>query len=143
MKFLGSLAIFALLLVVSPTSFGNPVSLKPKKVIVEITVPGFGGPDRIEILVKKRRVISGGGAYGVSHSTTETLKAIKIWSYSYDVSLLKQEKGSDSMQLNFKISYEACGPQSINRMIEIKVGEVAEVEFQAGIKLRAYFEGVA
>jgi hypothetical protein len=139
MKFMSIPVAVVLMLVVSPTSLGNPPNLKSKKIIVELTIPGFGDASRIEIPKKKNHPVLGGGGRGVSHPTPETLKAIKVWSYSYSISFLRKTK--DVAIIDFSLSYEGNGEHSINRRIEIKIDEITEIEFQDGIRLKAYFKG--
>jgi hypothetical protein len=139
MKFMNILAVVALMLAVSPTSLGNPPNLKSKKIIVELTIPDFGDASRIEIPKKKNFPVLGGGGRGMSHPTPEELKAIKVWSYSYNILFLKQTKAVAI--IDFSLSWEGNGEHSINRRIEIKSGEVTEIEFQDEIKLKAYFKG--
>ena len=144
MKFTSIVVIGALLCVASPTALGNTLHRDPKTLIVELTIPDFLNAERIEAPRKKNRGISGGGARGVAHPSPETLEVIKtwrIWSYFYNLSLLKQEK--DGALLDFRLSYEADGNHVINKHVEIKLGAVTEVEYPDGIKLKAYFEGDA
>ena len=142
MKFVSTLIVATWLFVASSTAFTrNPNSysmLKAKKIIVELTIPGHLNAERIVVPGKKNHGVDGGGGIGISELSPETLKATKVWSFSYNLSLLKREK--DSVILNLRLSYEADGKYSINKLIEIKQSEITEVEYQDGIKLRAYFE---
>ena len=132
-------SILLLLCIHSTVAHGSQKTAKRKpelrKIIAEVSIPRFG-VEQIELLGKVRKSDGRDGVRGVSHPGSNT-DLSGIWSFTYKVSVFKVD-GRDAV-LKFRMSYEADDDKhSIRRLISIKANEISEVEFNHGIRLKAY-----